>query len=698
MRISLLRRAALCGAAIAATVLAASPPAFAAPAGSAATGAISGRLTTSAGTGAANAWIGIYDADSFDFVNGATTGEDGRYTFDDVAAGSYLVEFVPESGPRQYYRQKSNFWDADPVTVAAGTITTVDDQLFASGILTGQLRTATGEPAADMYVSVRDDESGEWSGGLTDADGRYRISALPGTYVVSFQPIPGSYQEQYVPGKLDPTGASRFEVRADAETVADDTVLPVGSLAGTFTDQAGEPMSEVYVSLQTTNGHYAGDAGYTGADGRFEVPALLAGAYQLSFMVGEQTQYYRGKLSAEDADPVVIRGAETTRITEKQLATGSIRITAVDAITGAPVGHFCVQSECGSGSVTLPDLPKGTHDLYLYTEDGSYHNKELLGVRVGAGRTTERTVKLRPAAVITTTVVDRATGRPVADVCVAAFRPKQAALQDGYGNCSDSTGRIRVGRLTGGEHRLFVETRGTVYGRQWVGPDGGTGDERQAAVVTATVGQTATAPQIKLDRAGTVTGRVTDAATGAPIDNAFISVLTAHPGVGVGDAYPDEDGRYTLERLGPYDWPVVVHAYGYASQWSGGAPSRYTATPVTVTAGASVSNDVAVTAGSEVTGTFTNADGLPFSGGYLLARNAQTGDIAGNAWISDGRFTMRVTGSQRIYFTYNAAFRDGEDYYDGTYRVTHPDGTTTVPRFKVPASGALTVNLVVPTS
>ncbi|MDG4791786.1 carboxypeptidase regulatory-like domain-containing protein [Micromonospora sp. WMMD1102] len=156
-----------------------SPPASAAPAGSAATGTISGRLTTSAGAGAANTWIGLYEAEDIRFVDGATTGDDGRYTFEGVAAGAYRLQFAPDhgNGPQQYYRQKSEFWDADPVTVTAGATTTADDVLFSTGTVTGQLRTATGEPAPGMYVTVRDDESGASSGGLTD-DGRYRIAAL----------------------------------------------------------------------------------------------------------------------------------------------------------------------------------------------------------------------------------------------------------------------------------------------------------------------------------------------------------------------------------------------------------------------------------------------------------------------------------------------------------------------------------------
>lgn len=698
MRISTMCRAALSGVVVAAVALSGSPPALAAPAGAAtATGTISGRLTTSAGAGAEGAWIGLYDDDDYGFVGGTTTESDGSYAFGAVTPGSYLIEFAPQNGPNQFYRQKSDMWEADPVTVAEDANVTANDQLLPTGVLTGRLRTAAGDPVTDLYVRAYGD-NGEWSGGLTDADGRYRLDARPGRYVVSFQPIPDSSQDQYIPGKLDSEAAGRFEVRADAETVADDTVLPIGSLSGKFTDQVGEPLSGVDVAVQTSDGHPAADGGRTNANGVFQVPALLAGTYQVGFTIGEQTQYFRGKLRARDADPVVVRGGESTRITDRQLATGSIRITAIDAVTGAPVANFCVESVCGSGTVTLPNLTKGPHDLYIYTKDNSYHHKDLTDVWVGAGTTTERTVKLRPAAVITTTVVDRATGRPVADVCVAAFLPKQARLVDGYGYCSDRDGRIRVGLLDTGEYRLFVDPFGSRYGRQWVGPDGGTGDEREAAVVATTAGQTVAAPQIKLDRAGTVTGRVTDAATGEPIENAFVSVLTAHPGVGASDATTDADGRYTLERLGPYRWPVETHAFdSVAPQWSGGAPSRYTATPVTVTAGASAAHDVTLAAGSEVTGTFTNADGVPFEGVYVIARTAETGDIAGVALMEDGQFTMRVTGPQRVYFTYNVTFQDEGEDYDGKYTVTNPDGTKTVPRFSVPANGTLTVGLVVPT-
>lgn len=695
MRITLLRRAALSGVAFAAIALSSAPPALAAPGVEAATGTITGRLSTSAGAGVGEAWVGLYNEVDYGFVEGTMTDADGRYTFSGIDPGSYLVEFSPSDGPNQFYRQKSDMWEADPVTVAEGATVTVDDQLLPTGILTGELRTAAGDPLDAVYVSAYDEENGEWAGGMTDADGRYRFHARPGRYVVSFQPNYDSSQEQYIPGKLDTVDAARFEVRAGEETIANDTALPVGSLSGKFIDQAGQPVSGVEVSLYTSRQSYALYAGRTNANGVFRVSTLLAGTYQVGFEDGDRVQYFRGKLRIEDADPVVVHGGESTQITEKRLGTGSVRITAVDAVTGAPVPNFCVSGECGSGTVTISDLPRGKHELYMYIPDGTYHSKDL-GVWVGAGKVTERTVKLRPAAVITATVVDSDTGRPVADVCLAAFRAREASLIDGYGNCSDRNGRVRVGSLNPGDYRLFVDPLNPTYGRQWVGPNGGTGDEREAAVVTATAGQTVAGPQIKLDRAGTITGRVTDASTGEPIEHAWVSVLTGHPGVGVSDAITDADGRYTLERLGPYQWPVETHAVRFASQWSGGAPSRYTATPISVTAGGSTTYDVALTAGTAVSGTFTNAEGIPFENGYVLARNAETGDIAGAVWMTDGQFTMRVTGPQRIYFTYNVTFQDGR-FFDGRYTVTNPDGTKTAPRFRVPASGSLSVDLVVPT-
>ncbi|MET7667864.1 carboxypeptidase regulatory-like domain-containing protein [Micromonospora luteifusca] len=683
------RRALLAGALVAALVLPGATPAQAA-----ATGAVSGRLTTSAGTAAAEVLVQVYEADSYNYVDNTSTDADGNYTIAGLPAGSYLVGYFPLEQPGQYYRQHPTIWDANPVTVTAGGTARADDQLFGTGTITGQLVNTAGEPLPDLYIEAREVETDGAAGGRTDDQGRFTFTTRPGRYILSFQPIEGSYQVQYVPGKTDRDSATVFEVKADEATVVNETALPAGGLSGRFTTAAGAPLADaqVVISAGSSSGAYTD----TDANGEFSVQ-LLPGSYIVGLFAGDRQQYYRGKLTSEEADHVEVRGGQQTRITDSLLGTGSVTVQAVDSVTGAPIANFCAQSVCsnGTGTVTVTDLPQGSHTIYLDTPDRLHFSRERAGVKVKANRDTKLTVKLRPGAVISTTIVDRQSGAPLADVCLDTFLPKQASLQDGYGDCSDRNGRIKVGPLTAGSYKLFAVPLSDTYGRQWVGANGGTGDEREALAVTATAGQVVTGPQVRLDRAGTVTGTVTDPA-GKPVPNAGVSVLTGHPGVGAQDASTDEHGVYTLKRLGPYAWPLVVGANPYASEWSGDKTSRFTATPVTVTAGAAASHNVQLDQGIELTGTFRTPDGTPFTSGFVIARSADTGDIAGNGWMTDGQFSMRLKGPQRIFFTYNTSL--GEKQFDGRYLVTRPDGTRKLGLFSVPASGSMSVQLVVPTS
>ena len=270
-----------------------------------------------------------------------------------------------------------------------------------------------------------------------------------------------------------------------------------------------------------------------------------------------------------------------------------------------------------------------------------------------ANQTVAVTVKMRPAARISTTVVDAATGAPVAGVCAGAFKPKHVAQPDGFGYCSDAAGRLTIGRLTAGTYRLFVDpTEAPRYGRQWLGATGGTGDERQAASVTATAGEVATAPTVRLDPAGSIAGTVTDGTTGVPIEFSSVDLLTSHPGAGLSETSTDEDGHYRIDRLGPYAWPLRFGATGYAGQWSGNAADRYAATPVQVTAGGVATGDIGLVRGVEVRGTVALEDGTPVDG-YVATKNAETGDYAGTDYAEDGTYLIRVIAGQRVSYAYD---------------------------------------------
>ncbi|SCL39095.1 Carboxypeptidase regulatory-like domain-containing protein [Micromonospora pallida] len=693
MRLSLLRRAGLVGLVVASLV---APGAI--PAQAAETGTVSGRLTTSTGAGAADATVYVYEPKNFFVVDRTDTDADGNWSVPGLAAGSYAVGFFrAEGGPEQFYRQQTSRWDAERITVTANETTTVDEQLIATGTIRGQIRDTAGNPVVELMVEATRLDTYEVTYARTEPDGRYQMPTWAGTYQISFRPVEGLWQSQYVPGKLDKAEAGQYTVTAGSETVVDETVLPTGSLSGTLTSATGKPIANAYVGVNTVNMHGGVDT-RTGADGTFTVPTLLAGSYKIMFDTGSRQQFYDGKLTHEEADVVTVQGGQTTTVTESLLGTGSVQVSAVDSVTGAPIADFCAHTGCsnGTGRVTITGLPEGRHDLYLYTNTGRYFARDLLGVQVQANQTTRVSPAMRPGAVITTTVVDAQTGAALPNVCLAAFLPKRAALLDGYNRCSNSAGQISVGPLDTGTYKLFANPQQTTYGRQWVGANGGTGDEQQAVSISATAGTVVTGPQVRMDRAGTISGTVTDAATGAPLRDVFVSVLTGHPGLGAEDATTDEDGRYTLTKLGPYDWPVVFGSRPYGYQWSGNAASRFTATPVTVTTGGTATYDMAMRAASRATGAVTTPDGTPFTGGFVIARSADTGDIAAADSVENGRFDVPVLGQQQVYFTYEVTL--GEESYSGTYQLPDADGVPRAALFTVPASGTLTADLVISTS
>ncbi|MEV4754080.1 carboxypeptidase regulatory-like domain-containing protein [Micromonospora sp. NPDC049559] len=671
MRFPLTRRAVLAGATLGAVVLVGSPPAAAATG----TGSITGHLTTASGAAAANARVDLYAEKPFEtreYVSSTRADGGGNYRFGNLGTGSYFLGFAPEGGPEQYHLHKRSLSDADGIAVVNGTATRVDEQLLAGGTIVGQIKDAAGAPVPALSIFARQMETGDSAYGFTDDDGRYRISALPGRYVVSFTPVPGSYQDQYVPGQIDEAAATVFEVRPNEEVVADDTALGTGSLSGRLTAPNGAPLAGAYVRAEP---------GYetTTADdnGEFTLPTLLAGAYRVSFEHGDRYQYYRGKLDYEHADQVVVTANQDARIADSLLPTGSVRVLAVDADTGAPVANFCADGECsnGTGAVILSGLPEGSRQqFYVRTEDGSYFPQETPFVEVQANKTVDVTVRLRLAGRITTTVVDRATGAPLADVCVFALTVRNPHLPDGYGDCTDGAGRMTIGPLEAGSYNLFADPGWSDppsgYGRQWVGASGGTGDQRAVVTVLVKAGTTVAGPRVLLDRAGTISGRVTDKATGAPVVDARVSLLSYHAGSGPPeDITTDANGRYQITELGPYEWPLLFLGYDdYPDQWSGGVASRYEATRIKVPAGGTATYDIGLRKDSvTVDGTITSRAGEPLGNGFVQAHNAGTGDVAGTVWVNaDGRYRFPVLPSQPVYFSYEVGDAEGR-YYRSEY-------------------------------
>ena len=244
--------------------------------------------------------------------------------------------------------------------------------------------------------------------------------------------------------------------------------------------------------------------------------------------------------------------------------TGDIKVTATDASNGKRIADICAfagqAAGCsgGTGSVLLTGLPAGAVQVGVSSPEGRFFFGRRTVTVVG-GKTVRATLALRPAASIATVVRDAVTGRGVEGACVSPIRRPGGMITPSRGICSDEDGILHIGPLDAGDYTVFVSPPEDIgdYGAQWVGPAGGTGDQAEAAVIHGVTGRVTRIPDIRLDPAGSISGRLTVQRGGQAAAHGWVGITAFEPTLGRAfGAEADADGRYTLGGLGPYRWPL----------------------------------------------------------------------------------------------------------------------------------------------
>lgn len=257
---------------------------------------IEGQVTEAAHptTGVKGVEVFVLTAATRAFAGSATTNASGEYRVENLAAGSYKVEFIPANESvfaQQYYNNKRTFTEASELALSeGGTAAGIDAQLREGGKVSGMVTNTSHVAVRGVEVFVLSTAGGEFVGksANTGASGEYTAVGLPaGSYTVEFYPgnalnlVPQFYNDQ---DSL--ATANTVTVEEGKTQSAIDAELQVGGeISGTVTDAATHaPLEGIEVSASNALGpEFFGGLAETNAQGQYTIRGLASGSYNVTF-------------------------------------------------------------------------------------------------------------------------------------------------------------------------------------------------------------------------------------------------------------------------------------------------------------------------------------------------------------------------------------------------------------------------------
>lgn len=686
-------------------------------------GKIAGTLTDAATSQGIAGTVDVYSEDGRLVAYGY--GGAGYTVFQGLPTGRYLAVASAGTYGTAYVDEMYDdvpcfpFCDtaaATTIDVTAGATTTVDFALERGGQVAGTVTDASsGRPVEDAYVDVYSEGGHVVTYGASDGAGRYASfgSGLPaGRYYARARgwTIEGPtyrwpYVEQVYAGVpchacRPETSGTPIEVAPGAVTSGIDFALDAGgSLSGRVTSAVdGSPIAGT-VHAHTLDGHPAKSAA-TDATGRYTIPGLAPGRYAVRTETAagfvdrvHDRQWCVGTAcDVTTGTPVTVRAGAATPLSFVLSPGARLRGRVADAATGRGLPGVTVSAfkpPAASVASTVTDsrgeytlgtasgLPAGAY--YVRTRntlgyaDEAYDGVPCLGCDPATG------TRVSLAAGATTSGVDFALERGGRIAGRLTWAGSGDPLPLSTLSVYDSTGRLVDAPTSGvsgaycseplppGTYRVGTRLGAAAgFDRLYDGVPFCAGcDPTAGTPVTVAAGATTSGIDIALEGGGRISGRVSDAGTGAPVREA---VLHAYDGGGRFERAVRVDalGRYELRGLAPGPhYARAAAGQGYVSQLyplipcNGCDPTSGTA--VAVAAGGTTGGvDFALDRGGRIGGTVTRAaDGRPldasvdvFDAGGTLAETART-DGAGayrtTVGLPSGTYYAKATEGSGAY-------------------------------------------------
>jgi len=461
--------------------------------------------------------------------------------------------------------------------------------------------------------------------------GSYTIAGLAsGSYAVSFysESAGSDYLYQYFAAKKQESEATPVAVSSPSATGGVNAELQKGGQISGLVTAAGShaPVAEVLVCAEENSAKpIGGGCAFTSASGEYTISGLLSASYTVKFLVffGAETyfvQYYNGKASAGEADPIVVTAPTTVAGVNAELVStnqggqisGVVTKEGGGALAGIEVCGYTSSevefvSRCAttnaSGEYTLAGLPEAQFTVSFSGENcmsspctksnfvSQYYNAkanytEATPVSVAKNTTTSGIdAKMVEGGMVEGRVTRAADESPLAGAQVCAdtsgvFQCAQTGPNGEYtveGLPESPSVTVQAYAITG--NYLFAET--------------------QVAVKT---GLATKGVNLKLSEGGQIAGRVTSATTHAAVSNLLVCAESTGGIInGFGCASTNANGEYTVSRLstGSYNVFFIPEIEGeFLSLESAG---------VSATQGSTTPLNVELHTGGQITGVVTDA-------------------------------------------------------------------------------------------
>ena len=460
------------------------------------------------------------------------TSDDGSFTLENVSAGSMNL-IANATG---YSAARLN------VDVQEGkTLSDVVLELEQGVRLTGRVTTSSGSALADATVSVQPSPTGSFAltGAMrratTDSNGEYSLEGLsPGEETINVS------HPKY-------NNVSRSVMLKGRETKLDITLEGGATVTGVVVTDSGAPVADAEVDAYSAGG--GGKSARTNASGTFEMQSLRPGRYRFT---ASKAGYVEGTESDVDISAgtpirIVLQTGGTIYGRVTGLSESDMPSASVTARSGRASSSAAVDPQ---GNFRIEGVPTGTVSVSATVQPRDVTGRRTSGtqtVEVTAGSSQQVTIDFRGDVVVRGRVTRN--GKPLGGASVS-FYPRQSNTQASASTSTDEQGLYSVSGLEEGEYNVGVTDvqRFSPYNTTYTVRGSGTFD---------------------IDyKAASLRGRVVDAATNEPIDNASVQFRSTSTGTdfrGMRASLTDSAGVFSIDFVNPGPYQITASRDGFGN-------------------------------------------------------------------------------------------------------------------------------------